>query len=217
MKLNVETREKLGKGVQALRKKGQIPAELYGRGLENMHLLVDAREFKKLYKEAGENTILSLMVGGKEHKALIHDVQRDAVEGNVHHIDFHEVRMDEVIHARVPIELVGEAPAIKEQGGILNRTMTEIEVEALPSDLPHSLEVDITNLKELNQSVYVKDLTLPKGVKIDVDPETVIVSIAAPMKEEVAPVAPVDVADVKVETEEKKAERETEKASDEAK
>jgi large subunit ribosomal protein L25 len=116
----------------------------------------------------------------------------------------------------VPIELVGEAPAVKALGALLNRTMSEIEVEALPAELPQKFTIDLSTLAEIGQSVYVKDLVLPKGVKIDIDPETVIVSVAEPAPEEVvAPVA--TVADVKVESEEKKAEREQAKAQSEEK
>jgi large subunit ribosomal protein L25 len=211
MQLPVQTREKFGKSVKTLREQGLIPAELYGRGINNVHLAVEAKQFKKIFREAGENTVIDLALGKEPRKALIHGVQRNPVSQEIEHIDFYQVRMDETITAKVPFEFAGEAPAVKEYGGILNRTMNEIEVEALPGDLPHSIQVDLAELKELNQSVYVKDLKLPRGVEVTVDPETVIVTVAEPMKEEEAAPAPAaDVSAVKVETEEKKAEREKE-------
>ncbi len=218
MQLNVETRDKFGKAVKALRKQGLVPAELYGHGLENQHLMVNAKEFEKVFKTAGESTVIDLLLGGKPHKVLVHEVERDYLSDVIEHIDFYQVRMDQKTRVHIPIELVGEAPAIKEQGGLLNRSMTEVEVEALPGDLPQKFEVSLAGLKELNQSVYAKDIALPAGVKLVVDPETVIATVTPPLKEEeVVPAAPVDVSTVKVETEEKKAEREKEKAASEEK
>ena len=210
MELSVETREQLGKANKALRRKGLIPAELYGHGVKNLHLLVDGKEFRKIFKDAGENTVITLRVGEEKRLALIHDIQRDYLEDSIQHVDFHQIRMDEKLTAHIPIEFKGEPPAVKSLGGILNRTMSEIEVEALPGDLPHRLHVDLSSLAELNQSIYVKDIAVPKGVKFLVDAETVIATVTPPLKEEeVAP--PVNVAEVKVESEEKKAEREKEK------
>jgi large subunit ribosomal protein L25 len=110
---------------------------------------------------------------------------------------------------------LGEAPAVKEHGGILNKSVAEIEVEALPGDLPHTLKIDLSKLTALNQSLYVKDIVVPKGVKFLIDPGTAVATVTEKMAEEVvAPVA-VDVAEVKVETEEKKAERDKEKVEKE--
>lgn len=210
MDLAVQKREEVGKN-GALRKQGLVPAELYGKGVPNMHIAVDAKEFRKLFKEAGESTVITLLVGKEKKNALIQDVQRDYVNGEVVHIDFHAIRMDEKIAAHVPLEFVGEAPAVKEQGGLFNASMTEIEVEALPANLPHSIKVSLESLKDLNQSLYVKDLKAPKGVEILVEPETVIATITPPQKEEEVAAPAADVAEVKVETEEKKAERDQSK------
>jgi large subunit ribosomal protein L25 len=213
MELAVQKREIFGKKTNSLRKQGVIPAELYGRGIKNIHLAVDVKTFHKAYKETGESTVLTLVLGKDKYPTLIHDIKRDAVSGDVAHIDFYQVRMDEKITADVQFEFVGEAPAVKERGGIVNKSMTEVKVEALPGDLPHRLQVDLALLKELNQSIHISDIRVPKGVEILVDPETVIVTVTEKMAEEVAPVAPVvDVSEVKVEGEEKKAEREKEKA-----
>ncbi len=212
MELAVQTRDKFGKANKALRKQGVIPAELYGHGIGNMHLSVDAKEFKKVFKEAGENTLIELVIAGEKRQALIHDVTENYLSGNVDHVDFYQVRMDEKIKAHVPIEFAHDAPAVKEFGGILNKTMSEIEVEAMPADLPHRLTADLSSLAELNQSLYVKDIPVPKGVKILIDPETAIATVTPPIKEEEVIAKPeVDVTAVKVETEEKKTEREKEK------
>jgi len=209
MNLKVGKRD-LGKN-STLRKDGLIPAELYGKGIENIHLAVEAKEFSKVFKEAGENTVINLEIDGSKHPALIYDVDRHPLDGTVRHIDFYKVRMDEKIVAKIPVEFVGEPPAVKEKGGVLNRNVSEIEVEALPADLPHRLTADLSGLIDIDQSLYVKDIPVPKGVTIKVPPDMAIATITPPLKEEVVEVKPMDVSEVKVETEEKKAEREENK------
>ena len=215
MQLTVKLREKFGKANRILRKTGIIPAELYGHGVANLHLAVNAKEFRSVFKTAGENTIVELVLDQEKRNALIHEVKRDYLSGEVEHVDFFAVRMDEKIKVHVPIEFVGEALAVKEKGGILNKTMSAIEVEALPANLPQRFTVDLTGLIDINQSIYVRDLTIPKNVTVQVASETVIVSITPPLKEEEVAPAPVDVTAVKVETEEKKAERDKDKATEE--
>ncbi|HUX35638.1 MAG TPA: 50S ribosomal protein L25 [Candidatus Paceibacterota bacterium] len=217
MDLTVKTRENLGKGNSALRKEGFIPAELYGRGFENAHIAINKKDFQKAFEEAGESTIINLVIGSDKRPALVHDIQKDFLTDEIIHIDFHQVRMDEKIKAHVPLEFIGEAPAIKEYAGVLNKTISEIEVEALPGNLPRHFEVDISSLKELNQSFYVSDLKVPKGVEIMVEPDTVIATVTPPAEEEKVEEAPVDVTAVKVESEEKAAERAKEKESTEEK
>src|SRR5579871_5810729 len=212
MDLVVKTRAELGKKVKVLRKEGFIPAELYGHGLANIHLSVPAKEFNKVFKAAGKSTVVTLTIDKDKKPAIIHDVVRDSLTHEVAHIDFYQVRMDEKMKAKIPFEFIGIAPAIKAHGAVINKSMTEIEVEALPNDLPHSITVDLSVLDELNKSIYVSDLKLPKTVKIMIEGETAIATATPPAPEEevVAPV--VDVADVKVESEEKAAARAAEKA-----
>lgn len=209
MDLVVKKREKLGKAVRGLRREGLIPAELYGHGVENLHLAVPAKEFAKLFREAGGHTIVNLNVGGEKRPALVGGVQRDYLTGEVSHVDFYQVRLDEKIRAKIPLEFSGEAPAVKKKEGVLHRVVSELEVEALPQDLPHKLVVDLRTLDDLNKSFYVKDLKFPVSVKVLVEPETVVATVVPPRKEEekVAAPAEAEVSTVKVETEEKKAER----------
>ena len=220
MELKTQTREILGKSVNSLRKQGYIPAEFYGHGVANSHLAVRKEDFKKIWKDAGENTVIYLDIQGKQEPALIYNAQEDYVTGEILNVDFYRVRMDEKIKAKIPVEFTGLAPAIKEYGGILNKTLTEIEVESLPADLPKEITVDTSGLSELNQSIYVKDLKFSPNIKVMVDPETVVVSVSPPLKEEEVAPPVVSVEDVKVEGEEKKAERDAVKeaeASNEAK
>ena len=217
MELTATARDKFGKQAKALRREGLVPAELYGRGVENRHLSVSAKEFGKVFKEAGTNTIVTLAMGAEKRPILIHDVARDLLTGEPAHVDFYQVRLDEKIRAKVPLEFVGEAPAVKVKGGVLNKSMTEIEVEALPQDLPHSLQVNLSVLDEIDKSVYVRDLAVPKSVTLLVGGDTAIATATPPApEEEAAPAAEAvgDVSAVKVESEEKKAERQAEKASD---
>ena len=207
MELIAEPRIIMGKANKALRESGLIPAVLYGKGVPSANLSLDAKAFRIVFKDAGENKIITLVFEGKKVPVLVHDIERDYLTSEISHVDFYQVRMDEKIEAPVPIVLTGEAPAVKALGGILNRTMDTIEVEALPGDLPPQFTVDISGLAELNQSIYVRDIAVPANVKVLVDPETVIVSVTPPLKEEVVVAPAVDVSEVKVETEEKKEER----------
>ena len=211
MELTVQKREKLGKASKGLLKQGLIPAEIYGHGFKNEHLAVSGKEFLKVFKEAGENTIVDLKVGSEKWPALIYEVQNGRTSGDVTHIDFYRVTMTEKITTKVPLEFIGEAPAVREKLGILNKSMDEIEVEALPADLPHRIEVDLGLLIDLTSNIHVKDLKISPKVKILVDPETVVATIVAVKEEEIVK-GPADVSEVKVESEEKKAERDSEKA-----
>lgn len=215
MDLHVQKREKFGKASQALRKEGLIPAEVYGRSLKNEHVAVKNKDFLKVFKEAGENTIVNLRFGDEAWPVLIYDIAKDYLSGEVTHVDFYRVTMTEKIKAKIPIEFTGESLAVKDKLGILNKAMSEVEVEALPVDLPHRIEVDLSPLVDLTSNIYVKDLSVPKNVEILVDPETVVATIVPiPKEEEVAPAVVVDVSAVKVEGEEEKAEREAKKTEE---
>ena len=219
MELIVQKREILGKQVESLREQGLIPAELYGHGLENIHLSVPAREFLKVFKEAGESTIIKLKVsaqggsaaGGESEKlkvgdeinVLIYDIQKNSLTDEISHIDFYAVRMDEKITTSIPLEFIGESPAVKEKEGTLVKAMQALEIRALPADLPRNFEVKLSSLSEIGMSIHVKDLTVPNGVEVLVEPETVIAIVVEKAKEEVEE-KPMTVGEVKVEGEEKK-------------
>lgn len=208
LELEVQKREILGKKVKSLRREGFIPAELYGHGVENLHLSVREKDFNKIYKEAGQNTVVNVKIGGLGKPTVIHDVEYHPLTGKVMSVDFHEVKMDEPLKIPVPIEMVGESPAVRDFHGILVKAMDEIEVEALPADIPSEIKVDISRLTELNQSIYVKDLPVTGKYKFLVDPQTVVVTVSEPVPEEVAPVEEIKPEEVVVEGEEKRAEKE---------
>lgn len=211
--IQAEKREMFGKKVKSLRVKGVIPAELYGHGSPNTHLTVVAKDFLKVFREAGESAIITLKIKedekhGQDVNVLIYDVSHNPITDEITHVDFYQVRMDEKLKTEVPIHFIGEASAVKEKQGVLVKAMQEIEVESLPANLPHSIEVDLSVISELGQSIYVRDLKNIAGVKFLVDPETVIVTVTEPVKEEEVVKGPVSVEEVKVETTEKKEVRE---------
>lgn len=216
MELKAEKRTVFGKATVNLRKQGLIPAELYGRGMENLHLVLPSGEFNKVFKATGTSTVITLLVENEKHSVLVHDVARNYLRGEVDHIDFYKVKAGQKIRTRVPILFQGEAPAIKIAGGVLNTAMSDIEVEAAAEHLPREITVSLEGLAEIGQNLYVKDLILPKNVSIHVDSDTVIASVSEPRAEEIAaPAQTVDVSEVKVESEEKKAERAAKKESEE--
>lgn len=215
MDLQVLERTAMGRGVAKLRKEDMIPAELYGHGTPNMHLAIKRGDFNNVYKKAGESSIINLVIGTTRYPVLIQSVQLDPITNAFSHVDFYQVRMDEVIHAEVPLVIVGESSAVKSLGGILVRTLQVLPIESLPNDLPHEISVDISRLTELDSMLYLRDVPLPKGVKATISNETVVVSVMAPKAEEEAPAAEPSIESVKVESEEKKEQRDAKKAKGE--
>lgn len=183
IELNVQIREP-GGNLKALRDKGLIPAVVYGEGQKNISLQVDYYEFEKVLKEAGESTIIHLKIGNESKNVLIHDIAKDPVSDKFIHIDFYHVRMDKVITTQVPLVFEGESPAVKNFEGTLIKTIIEVEVEALPKDLPHELKVDISALETFDDHVKIGDLKLPEGVTLKADSEEVIASVTPPRTEE---------------------------------
>ncbi len=167
--LAAERREAIGKKVKSIRRDGLVPAVLYGSGVEGLPIQIDARDAEDLLSGASASTLVDLKVNGEEHKVLIRDVQRHVIRRDLQHIDFLKVAMDVAIRTSVPVELVGEAPASKELGGVLVTGVTEIEVEALPSDLPDRVVVELAPLEEIDDAITVGDLFLGEGVRVLTD------------------------------------------------
>ncbi|MBU2265174.1 50S ribosomal protein L25, partial [Patescibacteria group bacterium] len=157
LELKAETRTIFGKKVSSLRKDGFLPAVLYGHGIKPTAVTVSAKEFDKIFKQAGETTLLNLAIGDKKHNVFIHDFAKDPLSSQITHVDFFEVKMDEKIKTKVPFVFIGESPAVKADGGVLVRAMQEVEVEALPQDLPKEIPVEISSLKTFEDKIYIKD------------------------------------------------------------
>lgn len=183
--LEAQLREERGKKAKLLRDKGMIPAVLYGHGVKNVNLMVDARVFEKIYKQAGSSSLVDLQVAGqKPTKILIQEVQYDPTGGRVLHVDFHQVKMTEKIHAEVEINFIGESKAVKELGGILVKNISSLEIECLPQDLIHEFKVDISVLENFEQMIRIKDLKLPATITIKENDDEVVASVQPPRSEE---------------------------------
>ena len=213
IELTAHKRDLLGKKVRFLRRKGVTPVNLYGHGIESSALQIETPALKKALAQAGKTSLVHLKIGStkRPHMTIVRGIQRDPVKGELLHVDFYQVRMDQKLKIEVPLVLTGKAPAVKEFGGILVQEMSSIEVECLPANMPHSIEADLSGLVELDQALHVKDLHVGEGVAITADPGKVVAKIARlriEVVEEVA--APAAEAEVEVaekgEEEEAKAE-----------
>lgn len=182
--LKAEVRDVIGKKVKARRAEGLFPAVVYGHKIDARNLWISLLDFTKIYREAGESTIIELQVDGeKSVNVLVHDIQLDPLSGRFIHADLFQVRMDEEIEAHIPLEFVGEAPAVKALGGMLLKSVDEIPVSCLPADLPHSITVDISVLATFDDHIKVGDLKVSSKVKVMIDEETVIAGVTPPRTE----------------------------------
>lgn len=189
----------------AIRAVGQIPAVMYGAVKENAHLTVPVDAFERAWKTAGESTVVTLEGHFGKQQVLIHDVQTDPLSGAVLHVDFLAVDAKHAVTVSVGIAFVGDAPATK-LGGTVEKLSHEIEVEALPADLPHEVTVSLESLTELGMHIYARDIALPRGVTLVTAPEEVIVLVSAPHEEKEEDSAPADLSSIEVEKKGKKEE-----------
>jgi large subunit ribosomal protein L25 len=180
--LNATLREARGKKNEVLRDAGEMPAVVYGPKHAAQSIVINTRDFSKILKEAGESTIITLSGVGADTDVLIHDVHVDPVTGVVRHADLYAIESGKTIHIRVPIEFVGESPAVK-QGAVITKVLHDVEIEALPKNLPQHLTVDVSVLVNAHDMIHVKDIVLPEGVIIKEESEE-IVAVASVVEEE---------------------------------
>jgi len=214
IKLTATKRSKADK-LALIRNNGMVPAVVYGARVENQQISVPSTDFEKILKVAGESSTIVLEIAGVKEgdkptkvDVLIHDMQKDPIRGFPIHIDFLAIDMNKEIEVSIPIEFIGVSPAEKGGLGVLVKTLHEIEVEALPKDLPHNISVDLSVLLQLDDQIHVKDITLPKGVKMITEGDEVV-ALIAPVKEEKEESAPVDLSAIEVEKKGKKEEEAT--------
>lgn len=182
--LKAEKRKLSGRKVKQLRKEGVIPANVFGKKVKSESIQMKLVDFEKVYKESGETGLLELHINSDKKPVLVHNVQQDPVTDTALHIDFLQVNLKEKVSAEIPIELIGESPAEKQGLGTVVQYMDEVEVEALPTDLPESFEIDISKLTEVDQTIYLKDLKFDKAkVELKEDLEKIVVKLE-PIKEE---------------------------------
>lgn len=210
--LSAKIRKEAGRKVRGLRKKGVIPAILYGPKVKNPSSLeVDLKAFGKVLEEAGESSLISLEIDSKKLPVLIHEVQRDPLTSKPIHVDFYQPSLEKEVTVKVPIIIEGEAPAVRELGGTLVKSISEIEIRALPQNLLHEIKIDVSQLKTFEDNIKILDLKLPEGVKILKENEAILAFVAPIEKVEEELVKPIEekVEEVKI-VEEKKVEEEKE-------
>jgi len=184
--LSSKLRKDFGKKTNLIRGLGKIPAVVYGPSAKNATIEVDEKEFRKVLKQAGESSLVELSVEGEKAKrpVLIHDIQKDPVSSQVMHIDFLQPSLTETVEVKIPLVFEGSAPAEKDLGGTLVKNMLEIEVRALPQNLPHEIKINIDSLKTFEDHILVKHLALSKDVEILKKPDEIIVAVLSPQKVE---------------------------------
>lgn len=183
--LEATKREESGKQNRALRAAGQVPAVVYGHGKAARAIKLDAKLMDRTFNKAGGNKIINLKIdGGKDENVLIHDIQQDGRTGAILHADLYLVKMDEKIRTEIPLHFVGESTAVYQQEGTLVKNLETVEVEALPGDLPESLEVDIAVLDDFDKTIHVSDLKIPANVELLTEVEELIAKVEPPRSDE---------------------------------
>lgn len=165
-KVKVEKRAVLGKKVKKLRREGVFPANIYGKDFASVSVQLPVKDFTHLFKKVGETGLIDLELGDKVIPALIHNVQYDVPTQQPIHADFYTVNLKEKIKANVPVVAVGEPQAVLDKRGVLLQLISELEIEALPTDLPEKIEVSVESLKEINEQITVEQVKSPSGVAI---------------------------------------------------
>lgn len=180
--LNVARRETLGKKVKAMRRAGTVPANIYGRHVDSVAVQVQFDDLRNILRHHNKNDILYLQVDGEERPTFMRDVQRNPVTDRILHVDFLQISLTETVRMEVPIHIVGKAPAVETYGGILTHPSTTVMVEALPLNIPNMLEIDVSGLTEIGQTLHASDLTPPEGVTI-ISQEQTLVRVDLPAAE----------------------------------
>ncbi len=188
--LNVTPRELLGKKVRRLRREGLTPANIYGHNIESTAIQVSSEDLRHVLRSAGRNDIVYLRLdGGDQRPTFVRDVQRNPVTDAILHVDFLQISLKDKIRLDVPIHLVGVPGAVDRLGGILMHGVDRVTVEALPTEVPSFLEIDVSGLNEFDQTLHVSDVAAASGVTILTDPEMVVAKVAHPAVERVEAVA----------------------------
>ena len=186
-------------------KDGMLKAVFYGAKEKSTPIFLNTIDFKKVYREAGESSVISLEGEGKKLQAIVQDVSYDSVKNSPTHVDFYIIEKGAKIDAHVPLEFIGESEAVKTFGGNLVKVMHEINVEADAAHLPHTINVDISLLKTLDSVIRVKDLTLGSGVSLyHVEEDEIVASIEVAKEEDLSAPIEVDISNIEVEEKGKK-------------
>lgn len=180
--LEAKIRERAPK---AARRDKAIPAVLYGHGIEAQSIEIEESAFLRVFRQAGETSLIKLNLGDKkDHNVIVRDIQRHPVRDGILHVDLYQVRLDEKIHADVPLEFIGVAPAVKDLGGVFVHPIDQLEVQAFPQNIPHDIKVDISGLDSFEKVIHVSDITAPEGVEVLVEADEVVALVQAPKSQE---------------------------------
>lgn len=194
-KLKVTDRKITGRKVKTLRAEGLLPANLFGKDIKSKSITVDRKGFQDVFKKVGETGLVELQMDKGKATVLVSNVQLHPVEDTVMHVDFRQVNLKEKIVASVPVEVVGESPAEKQGLGTMVQMINDLEIEALPADLPEKIDVNVGKLEEVDATILVKDLKVDtKKVTIVDDPEGIVVKIEG-IQEEKEPEVVAEVAE----------------------
>jgi large subunit ribosomal protein L25 len=180
LNIKASTRDVLGKKTRFMRREGATPTHLFGHGIDSLSLQCDTAKLQRIIARAGMTRLIALEVeGDKEPRSVfIREIQREPCSGGLLHVDFYQVKSTEKIRVDVPIILIGEAPAMKEKGRTLTHSLTSLSVESLPDKLPPQIEVDLSLLEEVEQAIFVRDITLSPDVTIVTDPDQMVVRVS---------------------------------------
>ncbi len=175
--LKTSSRIVVGRKTKKIRREGSLPATIYGKKVKSVSVQVKTDEFEKVYKQAGETGLVELALDKETRPVLIHNVQLDPVSGTPLHVEFYQVDLKEKVKTRVPIEFVGEAPAVSQKLGVLLTLLDELEIEALPAELPDKISVDVSGLGAVDQEIKVGELKVPSGVTVLSDAKIGVVKV----------------------------------------
>ncbi|PIW91527.1 MAG: 50S ribosomal protein L25 [Candidatus Nealsonbacteria bacterium CG_4_8_14_3_um_filter_37_36] len=217
LSLSAKIRKDLGKKVKNLRQKGILPGVLYGPTRQKggypkkaQPLELNEKQFEKVYKEAGESSLISLEVEGKRFPVLIHEIQLAPLTGKPIHVDFYQPALEEEVTVEVPLVFEGTSPAVKDLGGTLVKNISELKIKAKPQNLPHEIKVNIESLKTFEDNIKISNLKVPEGVRILKGPEEFVASVSPPEKVEEELVKPIEEKVEEVEKVEEKKKEEVE-------
>lgn len=204
--LPAEARTATGNQLAELRAQGKIPAVVYGHKIASSNVAIKKSDLEKIMRQASASDLIDLQIDNQAPiKVLLHEIDRQPVNDQVLHVDFYQVNMKEKIQTDVALEFVNESPAVKDLSGVLIKTLDHVEIECLPGDLISQLEVDLSQLKQLSDSIRVKDLIVPANVVMLTEPETTVVLVEEQKVEEEKPVEAVPAGEVPTEAEAKAA------------
>lgn len=185
--------------LESLRDSGFIPAVFYGKKEASTPISIREVDFLKVWKEAGESTVVTLETEGGNKDSLIHDIVLHPVTGKPLHVDFYVFEAGHSVEVELPIEFIGVSSAVKDLGGTLMKVVHEVRISAMPKDLPHMIEVDISSLKNFGDQILAQDIPMPKGVELKLNPEEVIATVSAPREEKVEEAPAMDLSSIEVE------------------